>query len=145
MSQLNQESHGAGTMNEQQLDQISRALYSYCKVMSEHNCYCYLWGYLWELNYTRMGQLFDIIAFWLNRYIIRRIWQQPHNKFRFVERWLHSHSATLHAHVALSHYKSAHEYVCSWASSRQPIRCILAPLVETRKFRFVDVLSSSIM
>jgi ABC-type branched-subunit amino acid transport system ATPase component len=35
MSQLNQESHGAGTMNEQQLDQISRALYSYCKVMSE--------------------------------------------------------------------------------------------------------------
>ena len=35
MSQLNQESHGAGTLNEQQLDQISRALYSYCKVMSE--------------------------------------------------------------------------------------------------------------
>ena len=34
MSQLNQESYAAGVTNEQQLNQISRALYSYCKVMS---------------------------------------------------------------------------------------------------------------
>lgn len=33
MSQFNQEPYVAGIMNEQQLDQISSALYSYCKVM----------------------------------------------------------------------------------------------------------------
>ena len=33
MSQLNQEFYDAGIMNEQQLDQISRTLYSYCRVM----------------------------------------------------------------------------------------------------------------
>ena len=33
MSQLNQEFYDAGIMNEQQLDQISRALYSYYRVM----------------------------------------------------------------------------------------------------------------
>ena len=33
MSQLNQESYDIGIMNEQQLNQASQALYSYCKVM----------------------------------------------------------------------------------------------------------------
>lgn len=33
MSQLNQESNAAGIMNEQQLNQVSQALYNYCKVM----------------------------------------------------------------------------------------------------------------
>ena len=33
MSQLNQESCDTGIMNEQQLNQASQALYSYCKVM----------------------------------------------------------------------------------------------------------------
>ncbi|MBP3205509.1 MAG: hypothetical protein J6M66_08815 [Lachnospiraceae bacterium] len=33
MSQLNQNSYATGIMNEQQLDQLSQALYSYCKVM----------------------------------------------------------------------------------------------------------------
>ena len=34
MSQYNQEPYTTGIMNGQQLDQISQALYSYCKVMS---------------------------------------------------------------------------------------------------------------
>ena len=33
MSQLNQEYYATGMMNEQQLNQLSNALYSYCKVM----------------------------------------------------------------------------------------------------------------
>ena len=33
MSQLNQEYYATGMMNEQQLNQVSNALYSYCKVM----------------------------------------------------------------------------------------------------------------
>lgn len=35
MSQFNQNPYANGMMNEQQLNQISNALYSYCKVMSE--------------------------------------------------------------------------------------------------------------
>ena len=34
MSQFNQNPYANGMMNEQQLNQISNALYSYCKVMS---------------------------------------------------------------------------------------------------------------
>jgi hypothetical protein len=33
MSQLNQEYQATGIMNEQQINQISHAMYSYCKVM----------------------------------------------------------------------------------------------------------------
>ena len=58
-------------------------------------------------------------------------------KFKFIYA-MHSHFALLNAHVALSRYASTLECVWLWASSRQPIQCSCASLVEIRKFRFLN-------
>ena len=49
----------------------------------------------------------------------------------------HSHYAALHAHVALARYTSSPKISRLWASSHGWFRPACAPLVETRKFKFV--------
>ena len=49
----------------------------------------------------------------------------------------HSHYAALHAHVALARYTSSPKISRLWASSHGWFRPACAPLVETRKFKFI--------